>query len=258
MNPLDDYIEFQHKFNLQYNRYNCVTVKRIGTIDKIVHFNVCKAKGYKIAVTRKGHANNEKLKNNLVRAKQTVKEIALCNEWKYFVTLTIDSDKLDRFNLSEYKKKLGKFLNNYQVRRNTKVYYLFIPEYHKDGAVHMHGLLSVIPSDDLIVNEYGFLDWVSYHDKFGFISMSEIKSKEKTANYITKYITKSLDCHSSELNKHLYMCSKGLKRGECIYKVCGSLKEYDFENEYCQIKEINNAQENYMSFIVPDPYQRNM
>lgn len=258
MNPIADYIEFQHKYNLQYNRYNVVTVKRIGTIDKIVHMNVCKDKGYKIAVIHKGDSNNQKLKNNLVRAKQTVKEIALCNEWKYFVTLTIDGDKLDRYNLSEYKKKLGKFLNNYQVRKNIKVFYLLIPEFHKDGAVHMHGLFSDIPSDDLIVNEYGYLDWVSYHDKFGYISLSEIKSKEKTANYITKYITKSLESHSLELNKHLYMCSKGLKRGECIYKCCGSLKEYQFENEYCKIKEINNQQENFMSFIVPGTYQRSL
>lgn len=248
MDPLKEYKEHQIRFNHQLLRYSLVSVKRMGDIDKITRCKVCREEG-SISYITKSHSNEEKLANNLVRAKTTIKEIALCNDFQWFVTLTIDKSKFDRYNLEGYKKSLGKWLNNYQYRRKCKIEYLLIPEFHKDGAVHMHGLISGIPETDLTINEHGYLDWVLYHDKYGYILLSPIKDKIKCANYITKYISKSLIEHSGELNKHLYMCSKGLKRGEVVYRQEAELTVFDYENEYCQIKIINNKKEDYRQYI---------
>lgn len=95
-------------------------------------------------------ANNKKLSNNLSRARSAVYALARCNPWSYFVTLTLDPSKVDRNDLKAAYRKLAKWINNYNSRHNCKVLYLLVPEPHKDGAWHFHGLLSGLPLDHLI------------------------------------------------------------------------------------------------------------
>lgn len=53
---------------------------------------------------KKGSVNNGKLENNLCRAKSTVRELALCNDWDYWCTFTLAPDKHNRYDLESYKK----------------------------------------------------------------------------------------------------------------------------------------------------------
>ena len=55
-----------------------------------------------------------------------------------FVTLTFSSEYVNRYDYNEIIKKLNTWFDN-RVRRNGLVY-VFVPELHKDGAVHFHGL----------------------------------------------------------------------------------------------------------------------
>ena len=73
------------------------------------------------------HSNDEKLKNNICRARNKILEYVLCNDFVYFVTLTLKPDKFDRKNLQEFIKKLGKFINNYNNRKSANIKYLLIP-----------------------------------------------------------------------------------------------------------------------------------
>ena len=57
--------------------------------------------------------NDSKLSNNVTRARTRVFELAICNDFEYFITLTINKEKLDRYELKEYIKKLGQFIRNY-------------------------------------------------------------------------------------------------------------------------------------------------
>lgn len=186
--------------------------------------------------------NNNKLDNNVSRAKSKIKEYALCNDFDFFVTLTIDPSKYDRYNLKKYYKDLSKFLNNYGTNHKSKIKYILIPEMHKDGAWHMHGLITGILDKHLKENENGYLDWVQYSKKFGYLSLDRVRDKEKVSSYITKYITKDLSNTIQELNAHLYYCSKGLKVAEEIKK--GTLLAdnipFDFENDYVKIKIFDN------------------
>lgn len=78
--------------------------------------------------------------DNLRRAKKAIYDIAALNDWSYFVTLTIDKEKADRYNAKELVKPISKWLQNMVQRRALK--YLIVPELHKDGAIHFHGLVS--------------------------------------------------------------------------------------------------------------------
>ena len=89
--------------------------------------------------------NDSKLSNSFSRARTRVFEYASCNEFEYFITLTIDKEKLDRYDLKEYIKKLGQFIRNYRRDYGCDIQYLLIPEKHIDGAWHMHGLIKGIP-----------------------------------------------------------------------------------------------------------------
>ena len=93
--------------------------------------------------------NDTKLSNNISRAKSKVLEYALCNEFEYYVTLTINKDKHNRYDLKAYYKRFSKFLNNYNYRYGVKVQYLLVPEKHRDGAWHLHGLIKGIPLQHL-------------------------------------------------------------------------------------------------------------
>ena len=183
--------------------------------------------------------NDSKLSNNVTRARTKVFELAICNSFEYFITLTINDKKLDRYNLKEYIKKLGQFIRDYRKKYEVDIQYLLIPEKHKDGAWHMHGLIKGIPRDHLHINENGYLDWENYKKKFGWCSIDKIKNKEAISKYITKYIRKSFDTDRgiTEKESKLYYSSRGLKRPQ--KKKEGTLSRYQlekipfsFDNEY--------------------------
>lgn len=185
----------------------------------------------------------EKLSNNISRAKSKCFEYAFCNSWDYFITLTIDQEKFNRYELKEYVKALGKFINNYDTHHHTKVSYLLIPEPHKDGAWHMHGLISGILPKHLVTNKNGYLDFKLYSKKFGFCSLSPLKSHEAVSKYITKYITKEMA--SMPYGQRLYYCSKGLATATTIYRfedIDPDCIDWEFEQPdgYCKTSMFDN------------------
>lgn len=74
------------------------------------------------------------------RAAARVRDIALCNEFTHFVTLTLDAAKVDRYNMSAVLKKMRIWLDNRVRRRGLR--YILVPELHKDGAIHFHGFFN--------------------------------------------------------------------------------------------------------------------
>ena len=78
--------------------------------------------------------------DSVKRAKDKIFEIAIANKWEYMITLTLDGDKIDRYSKEEVLKVIGKWFDNQVQRKELK--YLVVPELHKDGAIHFHGLVS--------------------------------------------------------------------------------------------------------------------
>ena len=211
---------------------------------------------------KKNTAGNDcKLGESLSRTKSTIFELALCNEWKWFVTLTLNPEYHDRKDLNNYKKKLSVWIKNYNHLHLTAIKYLLIPELHSDRqSWHMHGLLLGLPEEHLkefkenehlpiniqieLKKGHKIYNWPAYQKKFGYITVSNIRDAESVSKYITKYITKDLAATRIALNDHLYYCSQGLKRAEKLYQ--GQLKKElnaDFANEYVRIKTIQTYDE---------------
>lgn len=186
-------------------------------------------------------------KSNISRSKSTVKDIVLSNDFNFFVTLTIKND-YNRYNIDNCFTYLRKFCKKF--KRKFKTFdYLFIAEYHKDGAIHFHGVCN-IPLNAFELDFYprtfkSKKDNKFYHcfsstlfDEFGRNSFQLIKSKACTSSYILKYISK--DCVRTSTHR-LYMCSHGLERADKTYldndkldKIFTKNRKY-FENDFCKM-----------------------
>lgn len=183
--------------------------------------------------TKKG--NKVKLKPSVSRARSRVLEIGLCNDWDYFITITLDKNKYDRYNLDKFRKDLAQWI---RVRERSlgDIKYLFLPERHQDGAWHIHGLIKGDLKSEFTPFKSGvhpkylvngdFANWPRLADKFGFVSVARLRSKEGAARYMCKYISKAMDKLSLEVGKHLYFASFGLKRAE-KYVVFGYVPEFE-------------------------------
>lgn len=238
--------------------YNVTSVKQYGdNIYRVCTMAACRNSGYESplkAYTKKNTVNEHKLSNNVVRARTTVKEYALCNKWSYFVTLTISPEKYDRMNLKAYYTDLSTFIHNLNRRRpvEQKIKYVLIPELHKDGAWHMHGLIQGLSEKDLSINKNGYFTWEKYNKRFGFMSLDTVQDIDRLANYILKYLTKDVEKSVTELGAHLYYASKGLERAELLYRGKAELHcDYDYEHPdgYCRIKTFDNRKENMMDYL---------
>ena len=180
--------------------------------------------------------NNEKLDNNISRAKSRVLELALCNPWEYFATLTIDAQKQNRYNLKDYIRDLGVWIGNYGKKYSTRLKYLIVPEQHKDGAYHAHALLMGVSRESLVKNQYGYLDMPYYSNRFGYISLDPIRDINRTASYVTKYVTKDF-ATKREKNEHLFYASQHLSGKEVLHD--GVCKGFDvnafWSNDYVAV-----------------------
>lgn len=178
-----------------------------GRFFRVCSIKACRDKGFEDICKKKKTDKKEVDRISLSRTRRNIRELALCNDFEYFCTLTVDSSKCDRYSLDEVQDNLRKCLRN--IRNNSNSFrYLIITEKHKDGAFHFHGLMSGF--SDLYVNKFGYLS-CSKLDVLGFNSFSKIESLEKVSNYILKYITK--DCVRNSHNQ-VYISSRGLKKAE--------------------------------------------
>ena len=205
-------------------------------------------------------SENARFSQSISRTKSRVFELAACNEFQHFCTFTQDEKLRDRFDLSDFRKDFAQLVRNINRGRETKIKYLLIPEQHKNGAWHMHGLLSGLQSDDLrpfelseniperlkkmIRGGTAVYDWTRYRRAFGYFTCTEIESREACAKYVTKYISKDLQKTVREGGEHLFFASQGLKGRQTLIKNCADpcpVEKWDFENDFIRISEMPRA-----------------
>lgn len=85
-------------------------------------------------------AEGADMERSMRRARAKLRRLALANHFEYFVTLTLDPAKIDRYDGAAITKKLGQWCDN-MVRRHG-LRYILVPERHKDGAIHFHGFMA--------------------------------------------------------------------------------------------------------------------
>lgn len=169
--------------------------------------------------------------DNARRAKNAVFDVAALNDWQYFVTLTLDAHKIDRYDPAQIIRPVTKWFDNMVQRRGMR--YLIVPEHHEDGAIHFHGLISC---DDLRLSDSGTVkvpgrkkpikratakrlkvpedqqhtvyNWDDF--KLGYSTALAVYGERGTlAKYMTKYITKDL---TKIFGKTYFAGGKGLRR----------------------------------------------
>ena len=197
----------------------------------------------------------EKHEASISRARSMVFQLAMCNHWEYFFTGTLNPEWHDRHNLDRFRSSFAQFVRDCRKRYQSDIRYLFVCEQHKDGAWHMHGLISGIPQDRLsrfvpgihpskLVNG-DFLNWGDYAQKFGFCSLGPVRDEMGCAFYLEKYISKDMDRSVSELSAHTYNCSRGLCRAVpfgSIYGVHSDLSRYlTADYEFCSCGFVRNV-----------------
>ena len=204
-----------------------------------------------------------RLSQSVSRTKSTIFELAMCNEFTHFCTFTQDNNKVEnRFDLAQFRKDLSRYIRNQNRGRQNKIEYLLIPEQHKNGAWHMHGLIKGLTDADLrefslkeklpnkirsaLKEGKKIYNWEKIAKKFGYFTASPIDSHIACSKYITKYITKDIVENNLKSGAHSYFASQGLKRRELIYKgdyeKC-PIDDWDFENEYVKVVFYDNIED---------------
>ena len=234
---------------------NTIKVRKVGTMTEIsmqsasmksgtnakeIHdFNVAMGSIPPAEMTAEKRKSESK-RTSKSRTVKVIRELAACNPWDYFVTITLKPAKWDRQNpekLQETLQLLSKewkktVIAGKKPSRDNK--YLIVPEFHHDGkAVHLHGFWFHIPETELIaytmddVNSKIALpayicDRVRageplYHCKtwdeiFGYNCIEAIRHQNKAANYLSKYISKDIN----DKFPSRYWHSRGLARAKTV------------------------------------------
>jgi len=101
--------------------------------------------GADLKAARDGAA--EDLRRSMSRAKAKVRRLALANEFRYFVTLTLDPALVDSHDGGAVVKKLNAWCSNAVQRHGLR--YILVPERHKKGGIHFHGFFNdALPAVD--------------------------------------------------------------------------------------------------------------
>lgn len=181
---------------------------------------------------------------SLRRTKQVVYDIARDNSWDYFLTFTFQDRYIEtekRYDYDYLKNKVCKWCNNYKNRYAPDFKYVIVPEFHEDGAIHFHGLISGVNSSDLLPSRDPdhLGDFYNVRWRYGRNYFSPIKDRWRVTYYITQYITKEYITLSG---KQRYIRSQGLKLPEkktddvsdhdLIQYVYNNFPDYDIVHSY--------------------------
>ena len=149
---------------------------------------------------------------SLSRTLTAIADLSRSNAWEWFVTFTFDGNMIDRYDYSAVSKALSTWLSNVR-RKCPDLRYLVVPELHKDGAYHFHGLLANCDGlglvySGVIQNKKKVYNISSF--RLGFTNVQEVTDTNRVSVYVTKYITKDL-CELTP-GKKRYWCSRNLAR----------------------------------------------
>lgn len=148
---------------------------------------------------RLGHFDDSYVQDSLQKScSRTVKciyDIARSNKWEWFFTFTFNKEKIDRYN---YDACCNAF-HNWLCRIRKKcpdMIYLVVPEQHKDGAFHFHGLFAnCMELDFKFSGRYDNKERAVYNIgdyNWGWTTATRITDFRRASSYLCKYITKNL------------------------------------------------------------------
>ena len=234
--------------------FNILTVYKIGGMTRLQYSRSRVAEGvntheihdYNVHVgyletddETEENRRSESERTSRSRTIRVIRELAACNDWELFVTITLSPGKWNRYspdNLRDVLKENARRWRrlNRKNHDNVPFAYLFVPERHADGATHLHGFVKGIPS--ALLRKYTMDDVENgpplpyaictkvregqeicccpeWEEQYGWNTLEPVVDPDRAANYMTSYITKDL---CSQPYEHRYFRSRGLARATRI------------------------------------------
>jgi len=146
---------------------------------------------------------------SLARARENVYRIAEANIKKHgkykpiFFTLT-SKDQCKDYKTSN--KKVKAFIRRINDYLGFSLKYIIVPELHKSGAIHYHGVFYNLPFVDILFFKENL--WT-----YGSVDLQVAKKIKSTSAYIAKYLTKDYK-EATPLHTKLYFTARGMLRPE--------------------------------------------
>lgn len=159
---------------------------------------------------------------NRKQAMQRVYDLARSNNWDWFLTMTFDGSTVDRYSYDDCVNALKRWTDIMYHQGNK---WLIVPEQHKDGAYHFHGLVSgrlkltpgINPyTGKEILDKSGRPVYNVTNYRYGFTTVTSVSDSKKASGYLSKYLSKSLQVPKG---KKRYWASKSLQRPAVEYLV---------------------------------------
>lgn len=167
--------------------------------------------------------------NAAFQSANRVRDLILSNsDFVYFGTMTFDKKKVkSRKDAVVLHRALKRFFQYLGIK------FILIPERHKDGSIHFHGVFgkSIEPYLKLFVigesrmssfmvkaikNGRILYDFPKYQERFGFCDFELIQNRQAISNYVSKYIIKGFLEPQNRIFSHRFFASKGLNRPSVI------------------------------------------
>ena len=133
----------------------------------------------------------EDRERSMRRARAKLRRLALANEFRWFVTLTLNPELVDSMDGAAVVKKLNAWCSNMVQRRGLR--YILVPERHKKGGIHFHGFFN----DCVEVVDSGHTDRQGHRVynlpqwSLGFTTAIELYDEYTWAvGYVCKYVGK--------------------------------------------------------------------
>jgi hypothetical protein len=162
----------------------------------------------------------------LARSKRAVRMYIDNNVWSHMVTITFDDVKVG-FSSVDVARVFDEFRRVFRIYVRGKPWkYIFVPELHESGRLHLHGVVFVPPECSL---KYVTFDqrkkYKVYRSDFLFERLGSnrfvpiAQYSVAIRDYITDYMTKSL---IDTPIKQYYFASRGLQGDAVVYKETAS------------------------------------
>lgn len=208
---------------------------------------------------------------SLRRTKTTIKDIMLSNRFDLWCTFTYNCrnchPKCDnnpctcspatckRFDMHYTNTTLRNWFQNQRKRTSPNLKYLAVPEYHKNGAIHFHCLMSGFngrlketkkrtSNGQKVYNAAGYYSGWTEFVKIGelFDDDSFDDQYKRVSSYLTKYVTKDMPVI---YGKRRFLVSEGLTRptttvnGVFKYALGSVIKNYkpEYINDYLEVQK---------------------
>lgn len=202
---------------------------------------------YRQRPSKKQHGITPKTERNykaesLSRAKRTIIDYADNNPFNYFITITFDKKKIDRTDGTLLYNRIKDAFRYYKDYYCPELIYLLVPERHKDGCFHFHGLCripdilyndgSIMPPPDLSKHYDRWKHCYYWRSRYFFNTFGAVRFDSIFTNsiacsrYISKYITKETE----KAFPLTYLCSRGLKKSTVIWH-----SDYDTDNNLIDV-----------------------